>query len=55
LKRALAGDGLLVVDKVLSHADQVAEFRELVTADPDVVEVVAPTGAGALLVVKPPA
>jgi predicted O-methyltransferase YrrM len=55
LKRALAGDGLLVVDNVLSHADQVADFRELVAADPDVVEAVAPTGAGALLVVKPPA
>jgi predicted O-methyltransferase YrrM len=55
LRRALAKDGLLVVDNVLSHADEVADFRELVAADPDVLEVVAPTGAGALLVVKPPA
>jgi predicted O-methyltransferase YrrM len=52
LLRVLAAGGLLVVDNVLSHADQVAEFRELVTAEPTVSEAMAPTGAGALLVVK---
>ena len=40
------------MDNVLSHADQVAEFRALVSADPGVTEAVAPTGAGALLVVR---
>lgn len=49
--RALRPGGLLVVDNVLSHADQVAEFRALVTADPRVTDAVSPTGAGVLLVV----
>jgi predicted O-methyltransferase YrrM len=52
LVRALAPGGLLVVDNVLSHADQVAPFRALVTADGRVAEALVPTGAGALLVVR---
>jgi predicted O-methyltransferase YrrM len=52
LVRALAPGGLLVVDNVLSHADQVADFRALVEADERVRDALAPTGAGALLVVK---
>ena len=52
LVRTLRPGGLLAVDNVLSHADQVAEFRALVSADPRVTEAVAPTGAGALLVVR---
>ncbi|HEY7631903.1 MAG TPA: GrpB family protein [Thermoleophilaceae bacterium] len=52
LVRVLRRGGLLVVDNVLSHADQVAEFRALVHADERVSEALAPTGAGALLVVK---
>jgi predicted O-methyltransferase YrrM len=52
LVRALKPGGLLAVDNVLSHADQVREFRALVSADPRVTEALAPTGAGALLVVR---
>jgi predicted O-methyltransferase YrrM len=52
LRRALAPGGLLAVDNVLSHADQVAPFRGLVAADPEVCEALVPIGAGLLLVVK---
>jgi predicted O-methyltransferase YrrM len=52
LVRTLAPGGLLVVDNVLSHADQVADFRALVAADDRVREALAPTGAGALLIVN---
>jgi predicted O-methyltransferase YrrM len=52
LLRSLKPGGLLAVDNVLSHADQVRDFRALVSADPRVTEALTPTGAGALLVVK---
>lgn len=52
LVRVLAPRGLLAVDNVISHADEVAEFRELVANDDRVSEALAPTGAGALLVVR---
>jgi predicted O-methyltransferase YrrM len=52
LVRTLAPGGLLIVDNVISHADQVADFRALVSADVRVREALAPTGAGALLVVS---
>lgn len=52
--RVLRPGGLLAVDNVLSHADQVADFRALAAADPRVSEALAPTGAGALLVVREP-
>lgn len=51
LRRALAPRGLLVVDNVISHAEEVADFRALITADATVTEALVPTGAGALLVV----
>jgi predicted O-methyltransferase YrrM len=54
LVRVLKPGGLLAVDNVLSHADQVADFRALVAADPRVSEALVPTGAGALLVVREP-
>lgn len=54
LVRVLRTGGLLVVDNVISHADQVAEFRAVVAADERVSEADAPTGAGALLVVMTP-
>ncbi|GGC94331.1 O-methyltransferase [Tersicoccus solisilvae] len=44
--------GTLVVDNVLSHADQVRPFRALVDATPGVVQAVVPTGAGLLVVVR---
>ena len=52
LLRALRPGGLLAVDNVLSHADELAEFRALVAAEASVSEAVAPTGAGLLLVVR---
>ncbi|HTW12519.1 MAG TPA: class I SAM-dependent methyltransferase [Solirubrobacteraceae bacterium] len=52
LVRTLEVGGLLVVDNVISHAQEVAEFRELISADERVTEALSPTGAGLLLVVK---
>ena len=54
LVRSLAPHGVLVVDNVLSHADQVREFRTLVSADTRVRATVVPIGAGLLLVVMTP-
>jgi predicted O-methyltransferase YrrM len=54
LVRVLRPGGLLAVDNVLSHADQVADFRALVHADARVSEAVVPSGAGLLLVVRAP-
>ena len=51
LARVLRPGGLLVVDNVLSHADQVEDLRALVGADERVSEAVVPSGAGLLLVV----
>jgi predicted O-methyltransferase YrrM len=50
LVRVLARPGLLAVDNVLSHADEVAEFRALVEADERVTSAVVPIGAGLSLV-----
>jgi predicted O-methyltransferase YrrM len=55
LVRVLKPGGLLAVDNVVSHADQVADFRALVSADTRVREALAPTGAGLLLVLREPA
>jgi predicted O-methyltransferase YrrM len=44
--------GLLAVDNVVSHADQVADFRALVDADERVEQALAPTGAGLLLITR---
>jgi hypothetical protein len=43
-----------LADNVLSHAEQVAELRALVDAEPTVRAAVVPVGAGALLVVRDP-
>ena len=45
---------MLVVDNVISHEDEVAAFRKLVEGDSQVMDALAPVGAGALLVVKHP-
>jgi predicted O-methyltransferase YrrM len=50
LVRVLARPGLLAVDNVLSHADEVADFRALVEADARVTSSLVPVGAGLLLV-----
>jgi predicted O-methyltransferase YrrM len=55
LVRVLRPGGLLAIDNVLSHAEEVRELRALVGADPRVSEAVVPTGAGLLLVVREPA
>ena len=54
LLRVLRPGGLLAVDNVLSHAEEVREFRALVEAEKRVSEAVVPTGAGLLLVVREP-
>jgi len=52
LVRVLRPRGLLAVDNVISHADELIGFRELVAHDERVSEALAPTGAGLLLVVR---
>ena len=52
LVRVLRPGGLLAVDNVISHADEVADLRTLVTADRRVSEALVPTGAGVLLVTR---
>lgn len=54
LVRVLKPGGLLAVNNVLSHADQVNDFRSLIRSDERVSEAVVPTGAGLLLVVRNP-
>jgi predicted O-methyltransferase YrrM len=54
LQRTLKPGGLLAVDNVLSHAEQVADFRALVRDSEAVSEALAPTGAGVLLIVREP-
>jgi predicted O-methyltransferase YrrM len=52
LVRVLKARGLLVVDNVLSHSDEVRDFRQLVDQDPRVSQALVATGAGVLLIVK---
>jgi predicted O-methyltransferase YrrM len=52
LLRALAPGGLLVIDNVLSHADQVEEVTNLIEAEPSVTTALVPIGAGIRLVVR---
>jgi predicted O-methyltransferase YrrM len=54
LVRTLAPAGLLVVDNVLSHEDQLVEFTALVEADARVTSTVVPIGAGLRLAVREP-
>jgi predicted O-methyltransferase YrrM len=52
--RVLRVGGLLAVDNVLSHPDEVAEVRTRIEADPLLDSTVAPTGSGLLLAVRRP-
>jgi predicted O-methyltransferase YrrM len=52
--RVLRTGGLLVIDNVLSHADEVADVRALIDADPQLTTAVSPTGKGQLLAIKRP-
>jgi predicted O-methyltransferase YrrM len=54
LLRVLRPGGLLAVDNVLSHAEEVRELRSLVKAEERISEALVPTGAGLLLVVREP-
>lgn len=54
LVRALRPGGLLAIDNVLSHADELADLRSLIVSDERVSEALVPTGAGLLLVVRDP-
>jgi len=54
LLRVLVPGGLICVDNVLSHADELVEFRELVAGDGRLREALVPTGAGLLLIVREP-
>jgi predicted O-methyltransferase YrrM len=44
--------GVLAIDNVISHADEVAEATALIEAEPGVETVLAPIGAGLRLVVR---
>jgi predicted O-methyltransferase YrrM len=44
--------GLLAIDNVLSHADEVAEVTTLIEAEPTVETVLVPIGAGLRLVLR---
>jgi predicted O-methyltransferase YrrM len=54
LIRVLRPAGLLAVDNVLSHAEELVEFRGRLHAERRVSEALVPTGAGLLLVVREP-
>ncbi|MGY1843984.1 O-methyltransferase [Modestobacter sp. SYSU DS0875] len=50
--RVLRAGGLLAIDNVLSHPDQVADVRGRIEADPRLTSTVAPVGKGLLLAVR---
>jgi predicted O-methyltransferase YrrM len=54
LVRSLRLFGLLVVDNVVSHADQVAEFSALVQRTSGITSALVPVGAGVLLITRGP-
>jgi predicted O-methyltransferase YrrM len=50
--RVLRVGGLLAIDNVLSHPDQVADVLRLIEADPQLTSTVSSAGKGLLLAVK---
>jgi predicted O-methyltransferase YrrM len=52
LLRVLAPGALLVIDNVISHAEQVEEVTALIEAEPSVTSALVPIGAGLRVVVK---
>jgi predicted O-methyltransferase YrrM len=50
--RTLRPGGVVAVDNVLSHPDQVAELLELIAAEPAVTSTLVPIGAGLELALK---
>jgi len=54
VRRVLRPGGLLAIDNVLSHPDQVADLRALIDADDELVSTVSNAGKGLLLAVRRP-
>ena len=54
VRRVLRDGGLLAIDNVLSHPDQVADVRALIEADERLVSTVSTAGKGLLLAVTRP-
>ncbi|UTD55150.1 O-methyltransferase [Halomonas sp. MS1] len=52
IKRLLKGGGLLVVDNATSHADEMASFVALVSADPDFATCTVPVGNGQFMATR---
>ena len=52
LLRVVPPGGLLAIDNVLSHADEVGEVTALIEAEPSVLTSLVPIGAGLRLVVR---
>jgi predicted O-methyltransferase YrrM len=55
LVRALAPGGLLAIDNVTSHANELVEFTARFEAEPGLLQTVVPVGAGLRLALAPPA
>jgi len=53
-KRVLRPGGLIVIDNVLSHADEVVDCRVQIEADSQLASTIVPVGKGQLLAVKTP-
>jgi predicted O-methyltransferase YrrM len=54
LVRTLAPGGLLAVDNVISHEQELGEFTRLIEAEPAFTQTVVPVGAGLRLAVRNP-
>ena len=52
LPQLLKSSGICIVDNVLSHADQVVEFKEMVASDPSFLTTTLAIGAGLMCIVK---
>nr|WP_283247365.1 O-methyltransferase [Halomonas boliviensis] len=52
MQRVLRKCGLLVVDNATSHADEMADFMALVSADPDFTTCTVPVGNGEFLATR---
>lgn len=52
IQRVLSNDGFVVVDNALSHADEMAPFMALVSADPDFSTCTVPVGNGQFLATR---
>jgi predicted O-methyltransferase YrrM len=52
LVRTLETQGLLAIDNVLSHADELTEFTAMIECEPGLTQTVVPVGAGLRLAVR---